>query len=278
MKISRFGLITLLLLIPARAWCDEHGLCAEILGSRPVPLTIEYRCPKQFQGFEVELLDSPVRMAAKRALISALETKLAGSWWKAPAEALNNCYAQVSKQEGGPPRIVFGDSELRLVKAEDSCFQTGFDGSALFLLSLKEGRTVVSELKDGYYSRIEESVAFRTQLVAGRRIVEIEMSGEYGMYPVVSKLFFSLDQSSGKAVPENIFMVDGALRNSLFSEGLLSPEEGLPDPLQVLNDTGFAKRFFGYETGGEAQLDESGRTLRKIAYRWNGKYYERSGR
>lgn len=61
---------------------------------------------------------------------------------------------------------------------------------------------------------------------------------------------------------------------------LSDPEESGLDAgsnaLEILNENKLAGTFNIYEDDAEGRIDDGGRTLRKIVYRWNGRFYVRA--
>lgn len=220
-----------------------------------------------------------------------LESFNSKEWWETATGELNVCdffgkpgdLGQEEKQkfEGGEYFIrLMGDDRIRLVLASDPCYQTGFNGLNAFLLYRQAGRVSVSQVLDGYFSRADNSVDIDWARLNGEQLVEIQTSTG-GLNPYITNYYFVIDRRSGKASPKNLFKEGRKLTNQITSAMILSDPMDLGvnagfAQLKIINGNKLAGAFTIYQDDAEGAIDDQGRRLRRIVYRWNGRFYLRA--
>lgn len=253
---------------------------------QPLP-KLAYECPEDLSDSDDKLLKLPARRAAIKQLLQQLQKLNEPRWWQADVAALNVCdfrgsagvlSAEEKKQmnEGDYLFQLFGNHQLRVVLVSDPCYQAGYNGSILFLLNRNNGRLAVSPLFDGYYSRVENSVGVGFAQVHGDTIVELETANS--MPPTLINYYFRIDRHSGNAEPYNIFRDGQKSTNQIYSAMLFgTPADfGLPQnarELSVISSNRLARQFSAYREDEQGKLDDNGRKLRRVIYRWQGSYY-----
>ncbi|HLN97272.1 MAG TPA: hypothetical protein VK208_02200 [Pyrinomonadaceae bacterium] len=253
---------------------------------RPLPKLV-YDCPEDLNDSDDKLLKLPARRAAVDELVEKLQTFNDARWWQASVDALNVCdfrgsagsltVEEKAKLHSGDYLFqLFGNQQLRLVLVSDPCYQRGYNGSIAFLLNRNRGKVVVSRLLDGYYSRVDNSVGVAFALQSGEQIIEVETANS--MPPGLTYYYFRIDRNTGKAMPKNLFRDGKKLSNEIYSAMLFGkPDDfGLPKDageLDVIRGTRLAQTFSAYEDIEGRGIDDNGRKLRRIVYRWNGRFY-----
>lgn len=263
--------------------CSRSGFAA----FRALP-KLEYECPDNPNDSDDRILRLPQRVRAIRVLIRSLEQFSATPWWQTSVDELNACalHGQAGEltddekekwRSGDYTFELFGNNQMRLVLLDDPCYQTGYNGSNAFLLNWKGGRVFVSHLLDGYYSRVDNSVGIDFARLNGRQIIEVATANS--MPPSYWNYYFEIDPATNKALPKKLFREGRKLTDRIYSDMLMSePEElGLPktaSELRIIVNGRLAKSFSAYEQSpDERGIDANGRKLRRIIYRWNGRYY-----
>jgi len=253
---------------------------------RPLPKLV-YDCPEGLSDSDNKFLNLPERRSATSQLVEELKTLNNPLWWQANVDALNVCDFRGSagsltteekeKLQGGDYQSqLFGNQQLRLVLISDPCYQLGYNGSIAFLLNRNKGRVIVSQLLDGYYSRVDNSVGIAFARLNGEQIIGVETSNS--MPPGLTYYYFSVDQNTGKATAKNLFRNGNKLSNQIYSAMLFGEpaDFGLPKDvreLEVIRGNRLAQNFSAYEESERGRIDDNGRTLRRIVYRWNGRFY-----
>src|SRR6266511_4016519 len=256
---------------------------------KPLPKLV-YDCPEGLIDSDDKLLNPPERRSAINQLVDELKGFDNPRWWQTSVDALNVCDFRGSpgsltaeekdKLHGGDYQFqLFGNQQLRLVLVSDPCYQIGYNGSIAFLLNRNKGRVVVSELLDGYYSRVDNSVGVAFAQLNGEEIIEMETSNS--MPPGLTYYYFRVDQDTGKAVPKNLFRDGKKLSNKIYSAMLFGKpaDFGLPKnagELGVIRRSRLAATFSAYEDDEQGPVDDNGRRLRRVVYRWNGRYYAKA--
>ena len=265
----------------ARAWA----------ALKPLPL-LKYQCrADEPNDYDEKILSRPERIRAIKDFMKGLELFNGRDWWETATRELNACdyfgkpgrlgEEEQHRFQGGEYFIrLMGNDRIRLVLASDPCYQTGFNGSNAFLLYRNMGRVSVSQVLDGYFSRADNSVAIASARLNAEQIVEIETSTG-GLNPYITNHYFVIDRRSGKALPKNLFKDGRRLTNKITSAMILSDpvELGLPSgsaAIAIINGNKLARTFNIYEDDAEGTIDDQGRTLKKIVYRWNGRFYIRA--
>jgi hypothetical protein len=249
---------------------------------------LEYECPEDTIVSDDKILKLPQRIRALSTVMQALERFNDPAWWRAGVDELNACALhgeageltdeqKQSWKSGDYSFELFGNNQMRLVLVTDPCYQTGFSGSNAFLLYRKNGRVFVSQLLNGYYSRVDNSVGIDFAVVNGRQLIEVATANS--MPPSFWNYYFEIDPATHKALPKNLFLEGRKVTNNVYSEMLMAdPDEvGLPknaSELKILVNGRLAQSFSAYEISPNNRgIDANGRKLRRIIYRWNGRYY-----
>jgi len=160
----------------------------------------------------------------------------------------------------------------------DPCYQTGFNGENAFVLHRRDGRVFATQVLDGYYSRADNSVGINFAQLKGQRVIEVTTGNS--MPPSLVSYFFAIDRS-GRATPKKLFRTDGRLTNEIYSAMLLAEPGDLNLPananeLNIIRNRRLARGFSAYEEHERGPIDADGRKLRRIVYRWNGRFYSRT--
>lgn len=261
---------------------------------RPLP-KLSYACRADAPNdYDEAILKWPERTSALRDFMQRLSTFTSPNWWNVSVDELNVCdilgrAGALDKDErqrflrGDYPITLFGDNRVRLYVAADPCYQQGYGGANAFLLYRRGGRVVVTQVLDGYFSRADNSVALGVANSRGEELIEVATTTG-GLNPYINNYYFVIDRRTGNAVPKRIFEEYGGLTNKITSV-LILDDGTLPErykEMRVIEGTGLARRFYAYEETADDERsdfkDATGRTLRRITYRWNGRYYTRDKR
>jgi len=285
------GALLLLLLSTVCSLAQEKRIpaCREATYAafKPLPKLV-YDCPQETNDYDEKILKLPERTRAIRALMQSLAQFSNPSWWQASVDELNACkihgragqLTDEEKQEwqrGDYSFDLFGNNEMRLALIADPCYQTGYSGSNAFLLYHKEGRVYVSQLLNGYYSRVDNSVGIDYAKLNGRQIIEVSTANS--MPPSLINYYFEIDPATNKALPKNFFRAGRKPTNQIYSDMLMAePQEvGLPrnaTELKVIVNGRLAPSFSAYEESlNHRGIEANGRRLHRIVYRWNGRIY-----
>ena len=256
---------------------------------KPLP-RLEYECPDNPNDSDDAILKLPRRAGALRALMQSLGQFNNPAWWQADVDELNACKVHQSAGEltddekqrwkdGDYSFDLVGNGEMRLAVIADPCYQTGYSGSNAFLLLRKNGRVYVSQLLNGYYSRVDNSVGIDFAKLNGRQIVEVSTANS--MPPSLLNYYFEIDPATNKALPKNLFREGRKPTNQVYSDMMMGePKDfGLPKDaieLNVIRQGRLAPSFSAYEESEHGRIDANGRKLRRINYRWNGSSYMRA--
>lgn len=249
---------------------------------------MQYACPADLSDSDDQLLKLPERRAAISRVLAELNTFDDPGWWQADVNALNVCdlrggagalsAAEAEKLHSGDYLFqLFGNRQQRLVLIPDPCYQTGYNGSLLFLLNRHDGQIVVSQLIDGYYSRVDNSVSVAFARLGREQIIQLETANS--MPPGLHYYYFRIDPRTGKAIPKDLFQDRGKPTNEVYSALLFDQPvdrglRGTPRELAVIRGGRLAPSFSAYQENERGTIDDNGRTLRRIVYRWNGRFYE----
>jgi len=251
---------------------------------------LEYDCPDNPNDSDDKILKLPQRLRAIHALMQSLGQFNDPAWWQADVDELNACKIHQSAGEltdeekqqwknGDYSFNLFGNGEMRLALIADPCYQTGYSGSNAFLLYRKNGRVYVSQLLNGYYSRVDNSVGIDFATLNGRQIVEVSTANS--MPPSLINYYFEIDPATNKALAKNLFREGRKPTNQVYSDMMMGePKDfGLPKDaveLNVIRNGHLAPSFSAYEESERGRIDANGRKLRRIVYRWNGRSYARA--
>jgi hypothetical protein len=264
--------------------CSEKAFAA----MRPLP-KLAYECSETLSDSDSRVLRLPRRRAALARVVQTLRSFTAPSWWEASIHELQACELHGSAgelneeekarwQSGDLLASLFGDEQTRLVLIFDPCYQSGFNGANAFVLHRKDGRVFVTQVLDGYYSRADNSVGMNFAVLKGQRIVEVTTGNS--LPPSLVSYFFAIDRN-GRATPKRIFRAGGRPTNEIYSAMLLLEPRELSLPasaseLNIIRNGKLARRFSAYEEHERGAIDANGRKLRRVVYRWNGRFYSRS--
>ncbi len=254
---------------------------------------LEYACPDNPNDSDDKILRLPQRVRAIRSLTRSLEQFSSGPWWQTSVDQLNACalHGQAGEltadekeswKHGDYTFELFGNHQMRLVLLDDPCYQTGYNGSNAFLLYWKGGRVFVSQLLNGYYSRVDNSVRVDFANLNGRQIVEVSTANS--MPPSYWNYYFEISPATNRALPKNLFRDGRKPTNQIYSDMLMAdPEEvGLPknaNELRIIVNGRLARSFSAYEQSPDDRgLDANGRKLLRIVYRWNRRMYVQQSR
>jgi hypothetical protein len=245
---------------------------------------IEYDCPADSNDYDNKILKLPARAAAIARLTGTLQSFTEARWWQAEVDELNACELhgqpgnltdeEKEKWRSGDYHFsLLGDREMRLLLLADPCYQTGFGGSNAFLLLRKNGKVLVTQVLNGYFSRVDNSVGFDTANLRGRQILEVSTANSFP--PSVMNYYFEIDPATHKALPRKLFKEGNKLTNQIYSDLLMAePKDlGLPKDaveLHIICNHRLAPSFSAYVQDEHGPID--GR-LRRIIYRWNGRFY-----
>lgn len=249
---------------------------------------IEYDCPEGVNDFDDKILKLPQRLASIRSAIKELETFTNPKWWAASVDELNACAVHKSvgaltdeEKEawlrGDNFVNLIGNQQMRLVLIDDPCYQTGFSGSNAFLLYRKDGKVFVSQVLNGYYSRVDNSVGVDFAMLNGQRIIEISTANS--MPPSLYYYYFAIDPKTNKAVPKKMFKEGKKFTNEIYSDMLMDYPQNLHLPkdaseLNIIRRGRLAPSFSAYEVNDQGRIkSDQGRNLDRIIYRWNGRFY-----
>ena len=293
MNISRW-LFALLLatfcMVPASAQDKAVPVCSEkaFAAVRPQP-KLAYECSESLIESDSRILRLPRRRAALARVVQTLRSFTNPVWWETSLAELNACElhggtGELNEEEQARWRTghlfkwLFGDAQTRLVLIADPCYQTGFNGANAFVLHRRDGRVFVTQVLDGYYSRADNSVGINFANLRGQRIIEVTTGNS--MPPSLVSYFFAIDRS-GRATPKRLFRTDGRLTNEISSAMLLAEPRDLKRPaganeLNIIRSRKLARGFSAYEEHERGPIEANGRKLRRVVYRWNGRFYSRT--
>ena len=283
-------LLTGMLFSPAFAQDKAVPVCSEkaFAAVRPLP-KLTYECSESLIDSDSRILRLPRRRAALARVTQTLFSFTHPAWWETSVAELNACElhagaGELTEEEkarwrtGDLSTSLFGEEQTRLVLIADPCYQTGFNGANAFVLHRRDGLVFVTQVLDGYYSRADNSVGINFAELNGQRVIEVTTGNS--MPPSFVSYLFALDRS-GRAIPKRIFRTDGRLTNEIHSAMLLAEPKDLSLPananeLNIIRNRRLARSFSAYEEHERGTIDADGRRLRRIVYRWNGRFYSRT--
>lgn len=287
-------IITVLLSVAAEANAQNEKpvpACSEkaFAALKELP-KLEYACPDDPNDSDDKILKLPARLAAIRGVMKELAGFANADWWQASIDELNACKThgsagQLTDEEKGNWKSgnysfdLFGNNEMRLALITDPCYQTGYNGSNAFLLYRKQGQVFVTQVLNGHYSRVDNSVGVDFAVANGQQLIEVSTANS--MPPSMIYYYFVIDPRTNKALPKNIFSEANKLTNKIYSDMLMAePKDlGLPasaSELNIIVSGRLAPAFSAYEEDARGRINANGRKLRRIVYRWNGRAYARS--
>jgi hypothetical protein len=250
---------------------------------------LRYQCrPDAPNDYDEVILRRPERIRAINDYMRRLALFNSKDWWEVATADLNICDfrgkpgnlsdEETRKFEDGEYLIsLMGNDRIRLVLASDPCFQTGYNGSNAFLLYRNAGKVIVSQVLDGYFSRADNSVGIDFAVSNSEQIIEISTSTG-GLGPYITNYYFVIDKVSRKAVPKNLFREGRRLTNKITSALIMSDlgdssSSQSNGEMKIVGGNRLAKTFNIYRDDPKGEIDDGGRTLRRVAYRWNGQFY-----
>jgi hypothetical protein len=249
---------------------------------------LEYECDESLTDYDDKVLKLPQRLAAIRGVMKALAGFTNEAWWRANVDELNACNIHqsagaLSEEErqkwkyGDYDFDLVGNHEMRMVLLGDPCYQTGYQGSNTFLLYHKDGKVFVSQLLNGYYSRVDNSAGIDFAKLNGQQIIEVSTANS--MPPSLIYYYFAIDPKTNKALPKKIFRDGKKLTNEIYSDMLMEEPKffGLPKDateLNIIRNGRLAPSFSVYDVNDQGKIRGiQNRNLNRIVYRWNGRFY-----
>ncbi len=256
---------------------------------KPLP-KLQYDCPAGLIESDEKILKLPKRIAAINEVTQQLRALANPAWWQTNIDDLNACEMHGSAgaltdeekahfTDGDYQFLLFGNQQIRVVLVRDPCYQTGYNGSNLFVLYRTGGKVFVTEVIDGFFSRADSFLDVDFGNLNGEQLIEVSTASG-SLHPYVARHYFVIDKMSRKAVPRNLFK-DGKKPTNLITSVMLLSELrdlGLPQnagELKIIRRHRLAPSFSAYEEDERGRINDNGRKLRRIVYRWNGRYYAR---
>ena len=249
-------------------------------------LELKYQCRESVNDPDEAILKWPERIEAIEDYTKQLESFNDAAWWQTDVDDLNACDFRTKAgaftdeerekfQEDYQVKLL-GNHQIRLVIAPDPCYQTEFNGSSFFVLVRNGGKVSVTNVVDGFFSRIDNSIRLAFANLNGQQIIEISTGNN--MTPSTTNYYFAIDQKSNKAAPKNLFKNGKTLTNQMWSAMLFSElsDRGLPksaEEMKVIRGARLAMTFSVYKDDVDGKIDDNGRRLRRIIYRWKGRFY-----
>jgi len=288
-KLLRTTTIFLLFILTGAPLLGQTPVCktAALKALRPIP-ELKYDCNEGKMGWEDEVLLSPERKKAIALYTKSLEKLAASDWWRTSVEDLNVCdfhkkAGRLSKEEksdyeGGEYFFKLGgNNQYRIVIAKDPCYQTGFNGSNVFLLNRVGGKVIASEIIDGFFTRADFPLGFDYAVNGSETIIEISTTSG-GLNPSETYYYFTIDKKTNRAVSRNLFLIAGEPENKITSDMILGePEEyGLPPKsvaLRIIKNHKLTDRFYIFENTFEPFRGQNTKFIR-VLVKWNGKIYK----
>ena len=294
MKLTRLALVAFLLLpsLATKSFTQKEKpvpACSQAVFAafKPFP-KLEYECDESIADYDDKMLKLPLRLKAIRGVMDQLESYRNEAWWHASVDELNACNLHKSagaltddeKQQWRSGDYSFdleGNHEMRLALLADPCYQTGFQGANAFLLYRKDGKVFVSQLLNGYYSRVDNSVGIDFAKLNGEQIIEVSTANS--MPPSMVYYYFAIDPKANQAVPKKIFKEGKKLTHEIYSDMLMDYPKNLGLPkdateLNIIRQGRLAPTFSAYEVNDHGRIrGDQGRNFNRIIYRWNGRFY-----
>jgi hypothetical protein len=249
---------------------------------KPLP-KLSYACPEGLNDSDEKILKLPERSTAIKSLEVELALFTDEAWWQAKVDDLDACdlhgnAGELTNEEreklkdGDYTFRLFGNQQLRLVLVDDPCYQSGFSGSNAFLLYRTGDKVFVSEVLDGYYSRIDNSLGMDAAKLDGQTLIEISTANN--MPPAFTNYYFEINPKTNRAIPKKIFKIGGRLTNKISSAIVFGEQGGNgAGEKTVLRRNHLAPVFSVYVDDYRGKIDDGGRKLRRVVYRWNGRFY-----
>src|SRR5260370_17242832 len=134
---------------------------------------MEYGCPADLIDSDDKILKLPERIAGINNVTQQLRALANAAWWQTNVDDLNACEIHGSAgaltdeekahfTDRDYQFLLFGNQQIRLVLVRDPCYQTGYNGSNMFLLFRTDGIVFFIVIFDGIFFRINTffNVAF----------------------------------------------------------------------------------------------------------------------
>jgi hypothetical protein len=287
----RFCLLILFAASPSFVFAQENtsvASCSEKVHSalKPLPQLV-YDCPEGLNDSDDSILKLPARFDGLKSVAAELQSFTNPAWWEATVSDLNFCDlhgtpGNLSAEEkdrmrsGDYQSRLFGDNRFRLVLVFDPCYQVGYNGSNLFLIYRPQQKVFVSQLMNGFYTRVENSIDMGVGRHGGEPIIEVRTGNT--MPPTLVNYYFTIDPKTNLAVPKKLFKEGSKLTNKVHSAMLLEDPAGSANVLRVIKARHLVKSFSAYEEDEHGKIGGPGQELRRVIYRWNGRFYTRSNR
>ncbi|HEV7475801.1 MAG TPA: hypothetical protein VGN90_17225 [Pyrinomonadaceae bacterium] len=245
---------------------------------------LRYECGQKLNESDEAVLKVPQRITALAKLASELELFTDAAWWQAGVEDLNACEMhgeagaldaeeKASLARGDYAISLFGNHAIRLILVTDPCYQTGYNGSVAFLLFREGGRVFATQVLDGNYSRVDNSVGFDFANFNGQTIIEVSTSNS--MPPLVTNYYYVIDPKTHRAAPKELFRSGGTLTNQISSAMILGEptELGLPRNAQDMRLIKRNRLLPNFSVYAETFASD-GPKLKRTVYRWSGRVYQ----
>ncbi|HZE71972.1 MAG TPA: hypothetical protein VE135_20875 [Pyrinomonadaceae bacterium] len=183
--------------------------------AKPLP-QLTYQCPANATSDSDDIiLKSPDRLKAIDRVIQELRSFTGSRWWDSPVTDLNVCYLHGSVGTLSADEVdqlgsseyqasLLGDNRLRLVVLADPCYQTSYNGANAFILYRKGQKVYVTQVLDGYYSRLGKSIFLHVLYTHAGPSIRIETANISGMQPETLNYYFVIDKVTNKAVPRKL--------------------------------------------------------------------------
>src|SRR5258707_1161545 len=270
------------------AYCKQTVFAA----FKPLP-KMEYACPADLIDSDDKILKLPERIAGINNVTQQLRALANAAWWQTNVDDLNACEIHGSAgaltdeekahfTDRDYQFLLFGNQQIRLVLVRDPCYQTGYNGSNLFVLYRTGGKVFVTEVIDGFFSRADSFLDVAFANLNAEQLIEVSTASG-SLHPYVANHYFVIDKKSRQALPRNLIKEGNKLTNLIESVMLLSDlkDLGLPPgagELRIVRRHRLAPSFSAYEEDEHERINDNGRKLRRIVYRWNGRFYARRDR
>jgi hypothetical protein len=254
---------------------------------KPLP-KLEYECPTDLIESDDKILKLPERIAGINKVTQQLRSLANPAWWRTNIDDLNACEIHGSAgaltdeekahfRDGDYQFMLFGNQQIRVVLVRDPCYQAEYNGSNLFVLYRSGGQVLVTQVLNGFFSRADAFLDVDFARLNGAQLIEVSTASG-GLHPYVARNYFAIDRDSHKAVPRKLIKAGKKLTNQITSVMLLSDlkDIGLSSSageLKVIQRHRLAPSFSVYDEDERGRIDDNGRKLRRIIYRWNGRFY-----
>ena len=281
-QVIGFSLVLVLIAGPALAQNKSVAVCKKTAAAalKPVP-ALDYPCGEN--EWDEKQLKNPARVSALNGLMTELGAFKDQAWWQTSVDDLNACdfkgapgaFTADERQKFSDDEYrfwLFGDNQIRLVLVPDPCYQTEYGGSNGFLLYRDTGKTYVTQVLDGYFSRADNPVVLNFGKLNTKLVIEIATwSG--GLNPTLTNYYFVIDPKTKRALPKKLFAGAHGPTNEITSALLFGDPPASVAPLNIIRRGTFAKSFSVYTDSENGKIDDNGRTLSRTIRRWNGKLY-----